>query len=202
MAKSQSKTGAGGSSSDQKWQNIDFELFKALEALDRKDYGWFSRLTPEQQRKFSAYMLLHWMSAVKAPGVLGSFYLLSTDAAANKHMFNEVIQGHPELQWLMLCAASPGMGKQFHQWIPHLPPSVGGLRDPAKVKDITEYFKKVWPKAADDALAEAAAVYTRGQNFKVRLAKICPNLKISDVEALAAVMGEGELEEYERQSGG
>jgi hypothetical protein len=50
---------------DEKFQNIDFDLFEALSALDRKDYGYLDRLTEEQQKKFVPYMMTHWMSAVK-----------------------------------------------------------------------------------------------------------------------------------------
>ena len=31
--------------SDLKLQNVDFDLFAALDALDRKDYGYFDSLT-------------------------------------------------------------------------------------------------------------------------------------------------------------
>jgi len=49
-------------SPDEKFENVDFDLFKAIDAIDRKDYGWWDTLTEEQTKKFSAYMLLHWIS--------------------------------------------------------------------------------------------------------------------------------------------
>lgn len=188
--------------SSEKFQAVDFDLFGALEALDRKDYGWFGRLTEEQQRKFVPYMLVHWMSAVKAKGLLSGYYVLSVDAAANRHMFNEYVQRHPELQWMMLCASSPGMGKQFHQWIPHLQIGVANMRDPAKKSDVVEYFKKIYPGLDAGKLQEAADWFVDRQHFKVKLAKHCPNLRLEDIEVLSAIIDEGELAEYERQSGG
>lgn len=184
-----------------KLTGVDFDLFKALEALDRKDYGWYNRLNEEQQRKFVPYMMLHWMSAVKASGLLGSYYVLSTDAAANRHMFNESVQRHPGLQWLMLCAASPGVGKQFHQWIPHLPVAVGQLRDAAKYKDVVEYLRKISAGAPATAVEQTAKQYVQEQNHKVKLGKICPNLKLRDLEVLAAVIPPEELARYEELSG-
>lgn len=187
--------------SSEKFQAVDFDLFGALEALDRKDYGWYGRLTEEQQRKFVPYMLVHWMSAVKAKGLLSGYYLLSVDAAANRHMFNEWVQRHPELQWMMLCAASPGMGKQFHQWIPHLQGGVTQLRDNAKKSDVGDYFKKIYPGLNGKDIDDAASIFVENQNFKVKLAKHCPNLSLADIDALSAVISQEELAEYEKQSG-
>ncbi len=85
--------------SDEKLEQQDFDLFKALDAIDAKNYSWFSKLTEEQKKKFVPYMITHWMSAIKAKGMLGAYYVMSTDANANKYLFNEVIQGHPQLQW-------------------------------------------------------------------------------------------------------
>lgn len=186
---------------DEQWTQQDFELFGALEALDRKNYGWYNGLTDEQKRKFVPYMLLHWMSAIKGQGLLESFYVLSTDAAANRQMFNEYVGKHPELQWLMLCASSPGTGKQFHQWIPHLPPSVSKLRDKAKQKDVAEYFRKIYKGADAATINEAADVYTKHQHHKVRLAKMYPELKVDDLEVLAKVVSPEDLDDYDRRSG-
>jgi hypothetical protein len=186
---------------DEKFQDQDFELFKALEALDKKDYSWFSRLTEEQQRKFVPYMLLHWSSAVKAGGLMGAYYVISTDANANKHMFNEYVQKHPELQWLMLCAVSPGSGKQFHQWIPHLSDKIGQLKDKAKEKDVLEYFGKIYKGVDPTTVSQAAVEFTENQNHRYRLAKIYPELKLEDIEVLSRITTPEDIDEYERMSG-
>ena len=105
---------------DEKFEAQDFNLFDSLTAMDKKDYGYYDRLTEEQQKKFVPYMMTHWMSAIKGSGDVQGYYLRSVDYHANKYLFNEHVQKHPKLQWYMLCASSPGLGKQFHQWIPHL----------------------------------------------------------------------------------
>lgn len=186
----------------ERFTDQEFDLFKALEALDKKDYGFYSRLQEEQQRKFVPYMLLWWMSTVKSGGLVSSYYVLSTDQAANKHMFNEYITKHPELQWMMLCAASPGAGKQFHQWIPHLSASITALKSTAKVKDIQDYFAKIYKGTDEGTIKEAAEEFTRLHNHKWRIGKIYPELKISDIETLSTLVDEGDVEEYERLSGG
>ena len=88
---------------DEKFENQDLDLFQVLAALDKKDYGYFDKLSEVQQKKFVPYMMLHWMSAIKASGDLQTYYLRSVDYHANKFIFNEHVQQHPKLVWLMLC---------------------------------------------------------------------------------------------------
>jgi hypothetical protein len=105
---------------EEKFEKQDLDLFEVLAALDRKDYNYYDKLTEEQQKKFVPYMLTLWMSCIKGNSTLQGYYVMNTEYTANKYLFNENVQKHPKLQWLMLCAASPGIGKQFHQWIPHI----------------------------------------------------------------------------------
>ena len=141
---------------EEKFEAQDFNLFDALLAMDKKDYSYYDRLTEEQQKKFVPYMMTHWMSAIKGTGDVQGYYLRSVDYHANKHLFNEYVQKHPKLQWYMLCASSPGLGKQFHQWIPHLGSKVTQLKEPAKTKDIKEYYTKIYPKVDGDSIDEIA----------------------------------------------
>ncbi len=46
-------------STDEKFTDIDFPLFDALAALDKKDYEFFDRLTLEQQKGFSPFKFRH-----------------------------------------------------------------------------------------------------------------------------------------------
>jgi hypothetical protein len=186
---------------DEKFENQDFDLFNALAALDKKDYGYYDRLTQEQQRKFVPYMMLMWMSAVKGNKDLQNYYVSSTDYYANKHMFNENVQKHPKLQWLMLCAASPGIGKQFHQWIPNISSNISKLKTAAKVKDIKDYYAKIYPKLNKDDLQEMATEFVENQKRKMYLSQVYPNIKIEDVEVLNQLITDMDIEQYEKDRG-
>jgi hypothetical protein len=188
-------------SQDEKFDKQDFDLFEALLAIDKKDYGWFSKLSEEQKKKFVPYMMLHWVSAVKGSGEVQQYYLQSVDYHANKYYFNENIQKHPELQWLMLCAASPGIGKQYHQWIPHLKDKMVKLKEPAKVKEVKEYFQKIYPKTDSSSLDELAKSFVDTQKKKMYIAQIYPNLKFQDIELLAELVTDDEITQYERDRG-
>jgi hypothetical protein len=184
---------------DEKLEKQDFDLFKALEAIDRKDYDYLESLTEEQRKKFVPYMMMHWCSAVK--GKLAGYYLLSTDVHANKYFFNEKVQHHPQLQWLMLCASSPGMGKQFHQWIPHLNSKIGELAEEATVKQVSEYFTKIYKTAPPKDIKEAAETFVDSQRHKYSLAKIYPTMKLQDIEVLSTLTSKDDVKQYEQDSG-
>ena len=188
-------------SADEKFDKQDFDLFDALTAIDKKDYSYYDRLTPEQQKKFVPFMMLHWVSAIKGSGDLQSYYLQSTDYHANKYMFNEAVQKHPKLQWLMLCAASPGIGKQFHQWIPHIRERVSKLKELPKTKEMKEYFKKIYPKSSDSDLTTISAVFVDTQKKKMYLADKFPELKFDEIELLSDIITDQDIAKYEEDSG-
>lgn len=187
-------------SADEKFEDQDFDMFEALAALDKKDYGYYDRLTEEQRKKFVPFMMIMWFSSVKGRTDFQQYYVLSVNEFANKHLFNENVQKHPKLQWLMLCSSGIG-SKQFHQWIPQIKQNVGKLKEKASVKDIKEYYKKIYPKTDDDTLSEFSKLYTDQQHKKVYLAQKFPELKVDDIEALSNFVTDDEIKEYEKQYG-
>lgn len=188
-------------SADEKFEKIDFDLFEALTAIDKKDYSYYDRLTVEQQKKFIPFMMIHWISAVKANSDIQSYYLQSTEYHANKYLFNENVQKHPKLQWLMLCAASPGLGKQFHQWIPHIKERVSKLKESPKHKDIKEYFKKIYSKSNDSDLSLLSQVYVDNHKRRMYLASKFPNIKYDEIELLNDLITDEDIKQYEEDWG-
>lgn len=188
-------------SADEQFEDQEFNLFEALAALDRKDYGWYDKLSPEQQSKFSPYMLVQWMSTIKGGKDLQSYYLQSTNYNANKFIFNEHVKNHPKLQWMALCAASPGLGKQFHQWIPNISLRVRTLKAPAKFKEINDYHTKLYPKADPETVKELTTAFVDSHKKKMYLSEIYPNYKLADIETLSQLVTDEEIEEYEKERG-
>lgn len=186
---------------DEQLDKQDFPLFQALEALDKKDYGYYDRLSPEQQKKFTPFMLVRYLSYLKGSGEVAGYYAMSTNYHANKYIFNEYVQKHPKLQWLMLCAASPGLGKQFHPWIPQIKEKVSLLKEQAQLKDIKEYYKKIYPKVSDAEITEISKAFVQEQKKKFYLASVYPNMKLSDIEVLSQTVTDEEIEQYERDRG-
>ena len=181
--------------SDNQLSGQDFDLWDALAALDKKDYGYYSRLTPEQQNKFSPYMLIIWFSSVKARGDLADYYLRSVDSTANQYFMDEAIQQHPELQWLMLCAASPGLGRQQHAYIPQLTANKINFREPISTADAIKYFSKLgWSE-------QQATEWSYYQQRAAKLAQICEYLNVDDLGLLAGILTDSDIEAYYRECG-
>jgi len=186
---------------DEQLEKEDFPLFEAITALDKKDYGFFDGLSPEKQKKFTSFMLVRYLSYLKGSGELAGYYAMSTNYHANKYLFNEYVMKHPKLQWLMLCAASPGLGKQYHPWIPQIKEKVSLLKEEAQLKDTKEYYKKIYPKANEDDVTEVAKAFVTEQRKKFYLATVYPTMKLSDIEVLSQMVTDEEIKEYERDRG-
>jgi hypothetical protein len=136
---------------DEKFEKQDFDLFEALAAIDRKDYGYYDSLTEEQQRKFSPYMMVRWMSSIKGNTALQQYHVLSTNEFANTHLFSEFVNKHPKLQWLMLCASGLGNGKQFHQFL-----KPNKLDD----NDLINFLSSIYPTTKISDLKMSASIIT------------------------------------------
>lgn len=186
---------------DEKLDNQDINLFEVLAALDKKDYGYYDRLSDEQKKKIVPFILTQWMSAIKGNGGLSAYYLMNTEYSANKYLVNENVSKHPKLQWLMLCASSPGLGKQFHQWIPSIGLKVAKLEAPAKLKDIKEYYSKIYPKASPDDVLAVSEAFVQEHKKKCYLAETFPSMKQSDIEVLSQLITDNDIKQYEQDRG-
>jgi hypothetical protein len=188
--------------SNEKFENQDFDLFAALGAVDAKQYGWYDGLNTDQRKKFSPYMMLQWTpTVVPRNPAIAAYYIISVNEHANQHYFDSTIQRHPELQWMMLCAASPGTGKQQRKWVPKLSEKISKYVVPAKVKDYTDFYSKIYPNAATADLKEVAASTTEIQHKRVKIAKLYPSMKLADIETLSQVMSDEELDDVLNQYG-
>lgn len=187
---------------DTKLENTDFDLFKALNALDKKDYGYYDRLTEEQQKKFVPFMMVKWFSYVNHNRAdIEQFYVLSTNEFANKFLFNDTLYNHPKLVWLLLCAASPKLGTMKRSWIPQIREKVSQLKDESTKKEIVEYYTKIYPNADKTTIDEVGQLFLTQHKKKLYLAQKYPNLKHSDIETLSNIITDQEIENNEREYG-
>jgi len=100
-----------------------------------------------------------------------------------------------------MCAASPGIGKQFHQWIPHIRERVSKLKESPKHKEIKDYYKKVYPKSSDSDLTLITEVFVDSHKKKMYLANKFPELKFDEIELLSDLITDEDIKEYEEAFG-
>lgn len=87
-------------------------LDQMLHALDTNNVDFYSTLTPEQKKGWSAWLVMRYASS--AQGNNAYHYLLMTNSLVNTD-FN-TLRHHPGLQWKLLALCGAG-SKTFHQWI-------------------------------------------------------------------------------------
>ena len=95
--------------------NDPLSIWNEMAAVDNKDYEFYDRLTDDQKKIFSPYLILKWGSAVEGNGDISKYYAVSANEFANIDFFN--LSKHKKLQWLVCCAISPKIGKQRHYWL-------------------------------------------------------------------------------------
>ena len=130
----------------------DLPLNQVLGALDNKDMEFWDRCTPEQQKKIAPFLLNRYMSLVKGNTELASYYLMATNQRVNSNYFS--LSKHPKLVWQLLCTVSPGMGKQFHQWVGNK------KKKKDKSSEIRKTLAEMYPNMKNDDLDLMTSITT------------------------------------------
>jgi hypothetical protein len=115
-----------------------------LYALDHKNHNYYDNLSDEDKKKFSGYLMLRYASSVKGASELEAYYLIAANKRTNLHFWS--LSKHPKLQWLICTTASPGIGIQFHQWIPFK------KKEASSSNKALKFLKHLNPNLKDDEL--------------------------------------------------
>jgi len=104
-----------------------------MAAIDKKDRGFYNRLSDEQKKAFSAWMMMRYCSSVQ--GKNAPDYIFMTNEFVNLN-FKDIKD--PEFQWLLL--SSCGSGKiEFHPYIK--PPN-----SRKKKNKLFEFLSTIYPE--------------------------------------------------------
>lgn len=123
--------------------------------FDRKNRDFFDELTPEEQKKFSPFIMIRWGSAVEGSSELQAYYLMSCNERLNKNFFDINTTQHKKFQWLLASTVSPGMGKQYHKWL-----AAGKKENNNKV---FKFLREMYPQAKDDEIELMAKINTKDE---------------------------------------
>lgn len=127
-------------------------LNTVLAAIDRKDYAFYDRLTPEHQKQVAPFLLNRYVSLVKGSSELQAYYLMAGNQRVNSNYFS--LSKHPKLIWQLLCTVSPGMGKQFHQWVGNK------KKKKDKSNEIRKTLAEMYPNMKNDDLDLMTSITT------------------------------------------
>jgi len=123
--------------------------------LDRKNREFFDELTPEEQKKFSPFIMIRWSSTVEGSSELQAYYLISANERINRHYFDINTTQHKKFQWLLATTVSPDMGKQYHKWL-----AAGKRENNSKV---FKFLREVYPEYKDDEIELLIQVNSRDE---------------------------------------
>jgi hypothetical protein len=126
-----------------KSDEADISLDNVLTAVDKKNLNWWEGLNAAQQKKFSSWLYMRYVGNVTGDPDLARYYLIAVNERVNKKF--SAIKNHAKLQYLLMTTASPGMGKQYHQWL--TPPKVGKTN-----RKRINLIAKLFPNVSDQEL--------------------------------------------------
>ena len=126
-------------------KNYKLDLFnQLLPAIDKRDFGFYSRLTDEEKKGFAGVVALRAMSGCPDSDRDMCEYAIQAANEANKDFWNSQLTKHPELQYLILASMGIG-GKIRHEWIK--------APNSKKVNTkITDVLRRYYPSISNDEM--------------------------------------------------
>lgn len=118
------------------------ELSRVLSELDKGNKSFYSSLTNEEKKAYTPLILMRYMSSLGDQSRNKEYAIIAVNDLVNIGFWQ--LSKYPELQHLLLCAASLGT-KQYHQWIPNK--SKG-----SKSSSIDNFFKELNPSSNNTEL--------------------------------------------------
>ena len=112
--------------------------------LDTKNREFFDGLTPEEQKKFSPFLMIRWAASVQGSPELQAYYLMSVNERLNKNFFDISTSEHKKFQWLLATTVSPNMGKQKYSWL--------GAKKKENNNKAEKFLRNLYPLMKDDEI--------------------------------------------------
>jgi hypothetical protein len=107
------------------------DIKRELSAVDNRNYDFYDKLTPEEQKSFSAYVLMRYTSNVKGDADLQEWYLERTNELVNKDHWT-LSKDHKALLWKLYAGVGVGT-KLYHEYL-----AVGKKEKPQKIEKLLE----------------------------------------------------------------
>ena len=112
------------------------DLSKTLYAIDTKDKFYYDRLSEDEKKKYTALILMRFMSSAPDQGNLHEYHLNAINDIVNQDFWS--LSKHPELLHKLLCMCGTGQ-KLYHQWIK-------SPAQKAQSNAVKNFFKRIYPE--------------------------------------------------------
>lgn len=84
------------------------DIKRELNAVDRKNYDFYTNLTDEEKKAFSPYILMRYTSNVQGDRDIQEWFLEMTNECVNKHHWI-LSKNHKNLLWKLFAATGAGV---------------------------------------------------------------------------------------------
>ena len=84
------------------------DIQRELRAVDQKDYNFYNRLTDEERKAFSPYILMRYTSNVQLDKDIQEWFIETTNEMVNKHHWT-LSKNHKSLLWKLFAATGTGI---------------------------------------------------------------------------------------------
>jgi hypothetical protein len=85
------------------------DIKRELNAVDQKNYDFYTNLTDEEKKAFSPYILMRYTASVQMPDRdIQEWYLEMTNEMVNKNHW-DLSKNHKELLWKLFAATGTGV---------------------------------------------------------------------------------------------
>jgi len=91
------------------------DIKRELVAVDTRNYDFYDNLTPEEQKAFSPYILMRYVSNTTGDRDIQEWYLENTNEFVNKNHWT-LSKNHKSLLW-KLFAATGGGSSTYHPYM-------------------------------------------------------------------------------------
>lgn len=90
-------------------ETTKLDIFAALGAVSRKDFGWYATLSDDHKRQLQPYVLQRWIA-----GSSSDLQVMLTNEFMNGYTFS--LQQEKELLWKLACACGSGNRNVRYKW--------------------------------------------------------------------------------------
>lgn len=91
------------------------DIKRELEAVDLKNYNFYTNLTDEEKKAFSPYILMRFVSNVQGDFETQAWFVEMVNECVNKHHW-VLSKNHKELLWKLYAASGVGV-KCYHNFL-------------------------------------------------------------------------------------
>jgi len=117
------------------------DLSSVLQALDKKDFTFYTRLSDEDRKGYAPLVLMRFMSSLTDQNRNSAFAVLLVNDLVNVGFWE--LSKFPDLQHLLLSLTGMG-GKQYRPWL--------AKKNDKKTNKINAFISELYPNSNNDEI--------------------------------------------------